>query len=81
MAAELLWLSTDEAAQRLGIATRTLYRFINEGEIPAYRMGRVYRLKAADVDDYLERHRILPGELDHLYPERKRSEASRSDAR
>ena len=39
------WLSTQEAARRLGITPRTLYRFIDHGELPAYRFGRVIRLR------------------------------------
>ena len=34
-------------------------------------MGRVLRLKAADVDEFIERSRVQPGSLEHLYPERK----------
>jgi excisionase family DNA binding protein len=63
------WLSTQEAAARLGITTRTLYRFIDQGDLPAYRMGRVIRLQAADVDAFIEASRIRPGTLEHLYPE------------
>jgi excisionase family DNA binding protein len=63
------WLSTQEAASRLGITTRTLYRFIDQGDLPAYRMGRVIRLQAADVDAFIEASRIQPGTLEHLYPE------------
>jgi excisionase family DNA binding protein len=67
--AEIEWLSTQEAARRLGITTRTLYRFVDQGELPAYRMGRVIRLKAADVDSFIEGSRIQPGTLEHLYPD------------
>ena len=67
--AEIEWLSTQEAARRLGITTRTLYRFVDQGEIPAYRMGRVIRVQASDVDAYIERSRIQPGTLEHLYPD------------
>jgi excisionase family DNA binding protein len=63
------WLSTGEAAQRLGITTRTLYRFIDEGQLPAYRFGRVIRLKLNEVDAFIETCRIEPGTLEHLYPE------------
>jgi excisionase family DNA binding protein len=68
---EIVWLSTQEAARRLGITTRTLYRFVDEGQIPAYKMGRVFRLKRSDVDEFIDRSRIQPGTLEHLYPERK----------
>lgn len=63
------WLSTAGAAARLGITPRTLYRFIDEGQIPAYRFGRVIRLKTVDVDAFVESCRIEPGTMAHLYPE------------
>lgn len=68
---EIMWMSTQEAAARLGVTTRTLYRFIDEGALAAYRMGRVFRLKQTDVDAFIEAARIEPGTLEHLYPERK----------
>jgi excisionase family DNA binding protein len=33
------WLSTTEAARRLGLASRTVYRLIDIGDLPAYRLG------------------------------------------
>jgi excisionase family DNA binding protein len=67
--AEIQWLSTAEAAKRLGITSRTLYRFIDQGDLPAYRFGRVIRLKRDEVDSFIESCRIEPGTLEHLYPE------------
>lgn len=64
------WLSTKEAAERLGITSRTLYRLIDEGQIDAYQMGRVFRIMERDVDAFLEAARVRPGTLSHLYPER-----------
>lgn len=72
---EPVWLGTQDAARHLGITARTLYRLINEGEIPAYKLGRVLRLKLTDVETFLESARVQPGDLEHLYPERKRTEA------
>ena len=56
------------AARRLGIRLVTLYRIIDGGELPAYKVRRVIRLKRADVDGYIERCRVQPGTLGHLYP-------------
>ncbi len=67
MADDIEWLSTAEAAKRLGINTRTLYRFIDGGDIAAYKFGRVIRVQAADVDAFIERARVAPGSLEHLY--------------
>lgn len=69
LVSEIRWLSTAEAAKRLGITARTLYRFIDQGDIPAYRFGRVIRLKADEVDSFIDSCRIEPGTLEHLYPE------------
>jgi excisionase family DNA binding protein len=69
MATPINWLSTADAAKYLGITPRTLYRFIDEGQIPGYRFGRVIRLKQDDVDSFIDSSRITPGTLEHLYPE------------
>lgn len=69
------WMGTREACERLGVTLRTLYRFIDEGQLPAYKMGRVIRLQAGDIDAFIERMRITPGTLEHLYPEPKSHEA------
>ena len=68
---EIRWLSTAEAARRLGVSLRTLYKFIDEGHVPAYKFGRVIRLQEAEVDGFISNARIAPGTLEHLYPEAK----------
>ena len=77
---EIIWMSTQEAARRLGVTARTLYRFVDEGALPAYKMGRVFRLKLEDVDRFIEQARIEPGTLEHLYPERKTAMSHMEDA-
>ena len=56
------WLSTKEASERLGITLRSLYRFIDEGDLVAYKFGRVIRIQEADVERFIEASRIAPGE-------------------
>lgn len=65
------WMGTSQACDRLGIRLRTLYRLIDEGQIAAYKMGRVIRMRVAAVDEFLERSRMAPGSLRHLYPPAK----------
>ena len=48
------WMSTKEASRYLGVNLRTLYRFIDEGELPAYKFGRVIRLLESDLDAFIE---------------------------
>ena len=75
MVKQISWMSTKDAASYLGVNLRTLYRFIDEGELPAYKFGRVIRLKEADLERFVESARIAPGSLEHLYPEPARSDA------
>ena len=70
-----VWLSTKQASVYLGVNLRTLYRFIDEGELPAFKFGRVIRLRQNDVEAFVESARIAPGTLEHLYPEPTRRAA------
>ncbi len=60
------WMSTAEAAAHLGVVVRTVYRFINEGDLVGYKLGRVMRVRSTDLDTFLQTCRIQPGDLDHL---------------
>lgn len=79
MSETIQWLGTKEACKRLGVTLRTLYRFIDEGQLTAYKMGRVIRVQANDIDDFIKRMRISPGALDHLYPEPRLRAAGRHE--
>jgi excisionase family DNA binding protein len=46
------WLSTARAAVMLGVTPRTLYRWIDEGRLAAYRFGKVVRLRRSDVERF-----------------------------
>ncbi len=74
MSQPIQWMGTKEACERLGVTLRTLYRFIDEGQLPAYKMGRVIRLQETDLEGFIDRMRISPGTLEHLYPEPKSHE-------
>lgn len=50
-------LNIQEACQFLRIAKPTLYKYIRSGEIPAFKMGRVWRFHKASLDDWI-RHRM-----------------------
>jgi excisionase family DNA binding protein len=76
---DIRWMNTGQAARRLGVTVRTLYRLIDEGALPAYKFGRVIRLQETEVDAFIQASRIVPGSLEHLYPESRR-EISETDA-
>ena len=51
------------------VTQRTVYKLIDTGELTAFKIGRTIRLREQDLQEYLDRSRIQPGDLSHLYPE------------
>lgn len=47
------WLSVDEIAVYLGIKRDTVYRWITEKRMPAHRMGRLWKFKRDEVDEWV----------------------------
>lgn len=60
-------MSSHVAADYLGLARESLYRLIDEGALPAYEFSGVIRLKHWEVDAFIDRTRVQPGSLKHLY--------------
>jgi len=48
------WLTLEEAAKHLKIDKSTIYRLAREGDLPAHRMGRVWRFDAEELDQWLK---------------------------
>ncbi len=63
MPTDVVWLSTGEAARRLGLSVPALRGLIESGQLEAFRFGRVVRIKEPDLAACIERCRIKPGEL------------------
>ena len=49
------FLSIEEVADLLGVNYQLIYRLVRAGELPAARLGRVYRIDRRDLDAYLSR--------------------------
>lgn len=56
-------LTASEVADRLRVSTMTVYRLIRRGELPAVRVGRNYRVRAGDLEAYLDAQVIDPATL------------------
>lgn len=48
------WLSVEEIAAHLGISKETIYRWLEKEKIPAHRMGRLWKFKASEVDQWVK---------------------------
>ena len=49
------WLSVDEIAEHLGIKRATVYKWISERQMPGHKIGRLWKFKIADVDEWVRK--------------------------
>lgn len=52
-------LTLEEAASILSLSPRTLSRLLRRGEIPTVRIGRLVRIRTADIHSWVERQENL----------------------
>lgn len=55
-------LTLDEVGTRLRKSERTVRRYVESGALTAYRIGGELRFKLADVESFIESHRVIPVE-------------------
>jgi excisionase family DNA binding protein len=48
------WLSVEDIAHDLKVTIDTVRAWIRKKQLPAYRIGRDYRIKQTDYDKFLE---------------------------
>ena len=48
------WGSLDEIARHVGVSQDTIHRWIRNREMPAHKVGRLWKLKASQVDAWVE---------------------------
>jgi len=47
------WLSVEEIAIHLGISKETVYKWLERKHIPAHKIGRLWKFKASEVDQWV----------------------------
>ena len=50
------WLSVDEIGNYLGVKRDTIYKWISEKGLPASKIGRLWKFKIADVDQWVRKN-------------------------
>ncbi len=53
MADQEPWVSVEDVAKHLGVAKDTVYRWIEARQLPAHRLGRLWKFKLSDVDQWV----------------------------
>jgi excisionase family DNA binding protein len=55
-------VSASEAGRMLGVSGKTVIRMMQEGTIPGYKIGFVWRFRRGDIESYRDSRRYHPGE-------------------
>lgn len=48
------WLNLEEISKHLGVSKDTIRAWIKKETIPFYRVGRQYKFKVSEVDNWIE---------------------------
>ena len=56
-ASQPAFLTTAEVLSCLKVDPRTIYRLIKTGELPAVRIGRQWRFRRDDLNEWIDRQR------------------------
>ncbi len=49
------FMTVAEVATRMRVSKMTVYRLLHGGDLPAVRVGRSFRVREDDVDEYLRK--------------------------
>lgn len=48
------WLSVEEISVYLGVTKDTVYKWLSERDLPAHKIGRLWKFKKEDVDVWVK---------------------------
>lgn len=48
------WYSLEEISRHLGVSKETIYRWLERRSIPAHRMGKLWKFKPSEVDQWVK---------------------------
>ncbi len=59
MEASERWVGANDMAAHLGVAKDSVYRWIDERGLPAHRVGRLFRFKLSEIDEWVRQDNHL----------------------
>jgi excisionase family DNA binding protein len=48
------WVSVEQIAQHLNVKPFTIYKWLERKEMPAHKVGRLWRFKTSEVDSWVK---------------------------
>jgi len=59
------WLSVDEIGVYLGVKRDTVYKWISEKAMPAHKIGRLWKFKIVEVDEWVRQSGAHETHVEH----------------
>jgi len=59
------WLSVDEIGAYLGVKRDTVYKWISEKAMPAHKIGRLWKFKIVEVDEWIRQSGASETHVEH----------------
>ena len=53
------WLTLEQIAEYLQMSTSSIYKMAQKGKIPAYKVGRQWRFKKEEIDEWIRKQKSL----------------------
>lgn len=47
------WLSVEDIAEHLGVSKDTVYTWVAKKNMPAHKVGRLWKFQASEIDDWV----------------------------
>ena len=47
------WVSVEDVARHLGVVKDSVYRWIDAKGLPAHKIGRLWKFKLSEIDDWV----------------------------
>lgn len=54
------WVSVEDVARHLGVTKDSIYRWIEDRGLPAHRLGRLWKFKLSEVDEWVRSSGAAP---------------------
>ncbi len=48
------WVSVEQIARHLNVKTFTIYKWLERKDMPAHKVGRLWRFKISEVDNWVK---------------------------
>lgn len=52
------WYSLNEIAKYLGVSQDTVHRWIRDKDMPAHKVGRLWKFKVIEIDEWVRNQKI-----------------------